>query len=43
VIDQVAAALAQWHGFAGEAGLPADTRDKVARALEAQAHASGTG
>jgi serine/threonine-protein kinase HipA len=42
VIDQVAAALAQWDACATEAGVSADNRTKIARALEAQAAASGT-
>jgi len=41
VIDQVAAAIAQWDTFATEAKVSADNRTKIARALEAQAATSG--
>jgi serine/threonine-protein kinase HipA len=43
VIDQVAEALGQWGACATEAGVSTDNRDKIARALEAQAAVSGTG
>ena len=41
VIDQVAGAIGQWGAFATEAGVSADNRSKIARALEAQAAVSG--
>ena len=40
VIEQVAGALAQWEACATEAGVSADNRTKIARALEAQAAVS---
>jgi serine/threonine-protein kinase HipA len=43
VIDQVAGALAQWNACAEQAGVGADNKGKIARALEAQARASGIG
>jgi len=40
VIDQVAAALGEWDVRAAEAGVSADNRGKIARALEEQARTS---
>jgi serine/threonine-protein kinase HipA len=42
VIDQVAEVLHRWSEFAADAGVSADNTAKIARALEAQAAASGS-
>ena len=42
VIDQVAAALAQWEACATEAGVSAENKTKIARALDAQRWKAGS-